>query len=59
MTAAKIATSRRGLLKLFGLRMGIARTPGRRAERLSAFHARPDLKALFAPLIASMEAIEE
>lgn len=55
-----MANQLRGLLKLFGLRMGTARTPGRRAERLSAFYARrPDLKALFAPLIASMEAIEE
>jgi transposase len=40
--------------------MATARTPGRRAERLTAFYAqRPNLKALFAPLIASMEAIEE
>src|SRR3546814_10984203 len=55
-----MANQLRGLLKLFGLRMGTARTPGRRAERLTAFYAqRPDLKALFAPLIASMEAIEE
>ncbi|MDE1918626.1 MAG: transposase [Sphingomonadales bacterium] len=55
-----MANQLRGLLKLFGLRMGTARTPGPRAERLSAFYAqRPDLKALFAPLIASMEAIEE
>lgn len=55
-----MANQLRGLLKLFGLRMGTARTPGRRAERLSAFYAqRPDLKALFAPLIASIEAIEE
>lgn len=55
-----MANQLRGLLKLFGLRMGTARTPGRRAERLTAFYAqRPDLEALFAPLIASMEAIEE
>lgn len=40
--------------------MGTARTPGRRAERLTALYSqRPDLKALFAPLIASMEIIEE
>src|SRR3546814_8808590 len=40
--------------------MGTAITAGRRAERLTAFYAqRPDLNALFAPLIASMEAIEE
>ena len=55
-----MANQLRGLLKLFGLRMGTARTPGRRAERLTALYAqRPDLKALFAPLIAAMEAIEE
>jgi transposase len=55
-----MANQLRGLLKLFGLRMGTARTPGRRAERLTAFYAqRPDLKAPFAPLIASMEGIEE
>lgn len=55
-----MANQLRGLLKLFGLRMGTARTPGRRAERLAAPYAqRPDLKALFAPLIASMEAVEE
>nr|WP_081984494.1 transposase [Sphingomonas sp. 35-24ZXX] len=55
-----LANQLRGLLKLFGLRMGTARTSGRRAERLTAFYAQcPDLKPLFAPLIASMEAIEE
>ncbi|WP_067490211.1 IS110 family transposase [Erythrobacter sp. CCH5-A1] len=55
-----MANQLRGLLKLFGLRIGTARTPGRRAERLTALYTqRPDLKALFAPLIASMEAIEE
>jgi hypothetical protein len=43
-----MANQLRGLLKLFGLRIGTARTPGRRAERLAAFYAqRPDLKALF------------
>lgn len=55
-----MANQLRGLLKLFGLRMGTARTSGRRTERLTAFYAqRPDLKPLFAPLIAAMEAIEE
>jgi transposase len=55
-----MANQLRGLLKLFGLRMGAARTPGRRAERLAAFYSqRPDLEVLFAPLIASMEIIEE
>lgn len=61
MTArTAMANQLRGLLKLFGLRMGTARTPGRRTERLTALYAqRPDLEALFAPLIAAMEAIEE
>jgi transposase len=55
-----MANQLRGLLKLFGLRIGTARTLGRRAERLTALYSqRPDLKALFAPLIASMETIEE
>jgi transposase len=49
----------RGLLKLFGLRLGPARTPGKRAERLAAlYRQRPDLEPLFAPLVASMEVIE-
>lgn len=55
-----MANQLRGLLKLFGLRMGIAKTSGRRTERLATLYAqRPDLAPLFAPLIASMEAIEE
>ena len=55
-----MANQLRGLLKLFGLRMGAARTPGRRAERLAAlYRQRPDLEPLFAPLVASMEVIEE
>jgi transposase len=49
----------RGLLKLFGLRLGSARAPGKRTERLVALYApRPDLEGLFAPLLASIEAIE-
>lgn len=49
----------RGLLKLFGLRLGSTRAPGKRTERLVALYAqRPDLEALFAPLLASIEAIE-
>lgn len=63
---AQLITSRnamvnqmRGLLKLFGLRMGVARTIGQRGERLAALYGqRPDLKPLFAPLMASIEAIE-
>lgn len=34
-----MANQLRGLLKLFGLRIGTARTLGRRAERLTAFYA--------------------
>ncbi|MCJ8159155.1 transposase [Sphingomonas sp. LaA6.9] len=46
-------------MKLFGLRLGSVRTPGRRAERLTAlYRQRPDLEALFAPLVASIEVME-
>jgi len=49
----------RGLLKLFGLRLGSTRASGKRTERLDALYTqRPDLEALFAPLLASIEAIE-
>ena len=49
----------RGLLKLFGLRLGSARASGKRTERLAILYAqRPDLEDLFAPLLASIEAIE-
>lgn len=55
-----MANQLRGLLKLFGLRMGVARTMGRRAERLTAlYNQRPDLKPVFAPLVAAIEAIEQ
>ena len=50
----------RGLLKLFELRLGAAHTPGKRRERLiGLYQQRPDLEPLFAPLVGSMEAIEE
>jgi transposase len=63
---AQLMTSRnafanqlRGMLKLFGLRMGSVTTPGKRRERLDAlFGQRPDLKAVFTPLIESIEAME-
>ena len=55
-----MANQMRGLLKLFGLRLGTARTPGRRADRPAAlYRQRPDVEPLFAPLVASMEAIEK
>lgn len=55
-----MANQLRGLLKLFGLRLGSARTPGKRAERLAAlYRQRPDLEALFVPLVAAIEVMEE
>jgi transposase len=55
-----MANQLRGLLKLFGLRLGKVTTPARRRERLDAlFGQRPDLRPLFAPLIEAMEALED
>jgi transposase len=49
----------RGLLKLFGLRMGKVTTPGKRAERLEALYAqKPELRIILAPLIATLAALE-
>lgn len=49
----------RGLLKLFGLRLGKVTTPNKRRERLGAlFEQRPELQALFLPLIEALEALE-
>lgn len=63
---AQLVTSRnamsnqlRGMLKLFGLRMGTVTTPNKRRERLAAlFTQRPDLEAVFKPLIDCIEALE-
>jgi transposase len=63
---AQLVTSRnacanqlRGMLKLFGLRMGQATTPNKRRERLDAlFGQRPDLRPVMQPLIESIEALE-
>lgn len=53
------ANQLRGMLKLFGLRMGTVTTPAKRRERLDAlFSQRPDLSAVFAPLIEGIEALE-
>jgi len=53
------ANQLRGMLKLFGLRMGTVTTPNKRRERLEAlFGQRPDLREVFAPLIAMIEAAE-
>ena len=50
----------RGLLKLFGLRLGQATTPAKRAERLRALLAqRPELAPALAPLVASLAGLEE
>jgi len=54
-----MANQLRGLLKLFGLRMGKVTTPDKRRERLACLFAQqPDLEGLFAPLIAAIEATE-
>lgn len=59
-TRVAMGNQLRGLLKLFGLRLGAARTPGKRRERLIAlYQQRPDLEPLFAPLVASIEVIED
>jgi transposase len=49
----------RGLLKLFGLRLGKVTTPNKRRERLVAlFVQKPELEPVLAPLIESLEALE-
>jgi transposase len=54
-----MANQLRGMLKLFGLRMGMVTTPGKRRERLDAlFDQWPDLRPVFIPLIESIEALE-
>jgi transposase len=54
-----IAGQLRGLLKLFGLRLGQVTTPGKRRERLRMLFARrPELEPIMAPLIESLEALE-
>jgi transposase len=49
----------RGLLKLFGLRLGKVTTASKRGERLRALFAqKPELEPILAPLIESLEALE-
>jgi transposase len=49
----------RGLLKLFGLRMGKVTTPAKRTERLEALLAqKPELRPILAPLVAGLEALD-
>lgn len=54
-----MANQLRGLLKLFGLRLGQVTTPNKRAERLTALFAqKPELEAIMRPLVESLEALE-
>ncbi len=54
-----MANQLRGLLKLFGLRLGQVTTPNKRAERLTALFAqKSELEAIMRPLVESLEAIE-
>ncbi len=61
LIAARLAMANqlRGLLKLFGLRLGKVTTPNKRRERLTALFAlKPELAPILAPLIESLEATE-
>lgn len=54
-----MANQLRGLMKLFGLRLGQATTPNKRRERLDALFAqKPELEAVMRPLIESLAALE-
>jgi transposase len=54
-----MANQLRGLLKLFGLRLGKVTTPGKRRERLEALFAqKPELRSVMQPLIDGIEALE-
>jgi transposase len=54
-----MANQLRGLLKLFGLRMGKVTTPGKRAERLTALFAqKPELEPVMRPLVESLDALD-
>jgi transposase len=54
-----MANQLRGLLKLFGLRMGKVSTPCKRRERLVVLFAqKPELEPIMRPLVESLEAIE-
>jgi transposase len=49
----------RGLMKLFGLRMGAVTTPAKRRARLEALFVQdPRLAPVMAPLVAAIEALE-
>ncbi len=50
----------RGLLKLFGLKLGAVTTPGKRRERLARLLAgEADLRRILTPLIHMIEALED
>jgi len=54
-----MANQLRGLLKLFGLRLGQVTTSNKRAERLAAlFTQKPELAPVLRPLVESLEALE-
>jgi transposase len=54
-----MANQLRGLLKLFGLRMGKVTTPAKRAERLTVLFAqKPELEAVMRPLVESLGALD-
>jgi transposase len=54
-----MANQLRGLLKLFGLRMGSVTTPNKRRERLAAlFTQKGELRPVMQPLVESIEALE-
>ena len=54
-----IVNQLRGLLKLFGLRLGAATTPNKRAERLTALFAqKPELELVMQPLVEMLTALE-
>jgi transposase len=49
----------RGLLKLFGPRLGTVTTPGKRTERLETlFEQKPELRAVLTPLTEALVALE-
>ena len=50
----------RGLLKLFGQRLGKVTTPSKRTERLEVLFAqKPELRAILTPLIEALTALEK
>jgi transposase len=54
-----MANQLRGLLKLFGLRLGTVTTPNKRRERLAAlFTQKAELGPVMQPLVESLEALE-